>query len=54
MSKNQLVEQVAANMALSGFALTEEDKQRIEDLAENPDNVDDAVKQLIEKHKVKE
>lgn len=52
--KNHLVEQVAASMALSGFILTEEDKQRIEDLVDNPDSADDVVQQLIEKHRVKE
>ena len=48
-----IVQSVAGSMALSGMDLTEEDKERIRIIADDPEKVDEIVQQLIEKHKPK-
>lgn len=51
MEKEALVDQVAGSMAIDGFVLTEEDKERIRLLADNPDDAEKIVQQLVKKHK---
>lgn len=46
-----IIRRVAGSMALSGFILTEEDKERIRLCADDPDKVEEIVKKLVEKHK---
>lgn len=44
-----LIRQVTGSMALSGFELTEEDKERIRTSIDR--NPDDVVRELVEKHR---
>lgn len=51
---NYIINQVTGNMALSGFELTEEDKDRIRYIMEHPEEQDDIMKKTIEKYTQKE
>lgn len=45
-----IIRKVAGSMALSGMELTEEDKERIRRIADDPEKADEILKELIEKH----
>lgn len=48
---NDIVKQIAGNMALSGMALSEEDEGRILRLLSHPDEKDAILQELIDKHR---
>ena len=48
---DDLVRQVSGSMALSGFELTEEDKARLRRAATHPEEIEEILAQLIEKHR---
>lgn len=48
--KDLIVRQVTGTMALSGFEMTDEDKNRIRELMEHPERHNDILQALIEKH----
>lgn len=47
-----LIDQVAGSMAIEGFILTEEDKERIQCVAADPSCADAILRELIQKHTV--
>ena len=49
--KEKIIKNVNGTMALEGMPLTEEDKQRIADVLDKKITADEAIKQIIAKHK---
>lgn len=50
---NYIINQVSGNMALSGFELTEEDKDRIRYIMEYPEEQETIMQELIKKHTIR-
>ena len=48
---NDIIKQLAGNMALSGMELTEEDQGRILRLLDHPEEAEAMLQELIEKHR---
>jgi len=51
MSTEKLIKEVDGSMAIEGMSLTDDDKNRIRYCVENPKQLDDILKRLINKHK---
>ena len=51
MSTEKLIREVDGSMAIEGMHLTDDDKSRIRYCVENPNQLGDILKQLIDKHK---
>lgn len=49
----QVIKQVAGSMAIEGFVLSEEDKERIRRVAEGPEVCEEIIQSLIQKHTAK-
>lgn len=54
MRNEVILQQIVGNMALSGFELTEEDKDRILYLLAHPDEQDAILQSIINKHRKEE
>ena len=50
MSTEKLIKEVDGSMAIEGMSLTDDDKNRIRYCVENPKQLDDILKRLINKH----
>lgn len=48
---NYIINQVSGDMALSGFELTDADKERIRHIIEHPEDQEAILQELIEKHR---
>lgn len=51
MSTEKLIKEVDGSMAIEEMSLTDDDKNRIRYCVENPKQLDDILKRLINKHK---
>ena len=47
------VREIDASMAMEGMPLTEEDKERIRRVINDPESADDICSELVQKHKAK-
>lgn len=50
MKREEIMDEVAAIMAIEGFILTEEDKENVRRLVDGEIDVDTLVKEIIEKN----
>ena len=50
MSTEKIIKEVDGSMAIEGMSLTDDDKNRIRYCVENPKQLDDILKRLINKH----